>query len=355
MVAKPKRRTTHVAAAAPPPLLCAVPPEIDPPPVPDVGGARLYAIMVTQYKWVNRTGLHYCFLERAPADQIDVVRRAFAHWTAQGIGLNFVEVANAAAAEIRIAFSQPGSWSHVGTANLRVPPGAATMNFGLRQLDLRTEWGWATALHEIGHALGLPHEHQNPKAGIVWDQSRIYATFGGPPNYWTKAQIDQNIIQKIPAANVQGTEWDPTSIMHYPFDAGLIKRPQPYDVRGTPQNLQLSAGDLKVARYFYPVRTPTRRMALGTAPLPATVGGQADFVLEPKETRTYTLEAGGADARVVLFEDYKGEPVYLSADDNAGTGKKAALRLKLHRGRTYIARVRTSYAAAGRKPTLRVS
>ena len=26
-----------------------------------------------------------------------------------------------------------------------------------------------TALHGIGHTLGLPHEHQNPNAGIVWD------------------------------------------------------------------------------------------------------------------------------------------------------------------------------------------
>jgi hypothetical protein len=43
-----------------------------------------------------------------------------------------------------------------------------------------------TALHGIGHTLGLPHEHQNPNAGIVWDEKTVYTSLGGPPNSWPR-------------------------------------------------------------------------------------------------------------------------------------------------------------------------
>ncbi len=345
-------RAVPLAGVAPPPLLCAVPPDIAPPaPPPGVGGLRLRAIVSTSDKWGNGTVLHYYFLDRSAAlrAQMDVVRKAFQHWKAQGIGLNFAEVNNAAAAEIRVTFRDTGSWSYVGRSNLKIKDTKkATMNFGW---DLRTEWGWATALHETGHALGLPHEHQNPKAGIEWNRAQVYATFGGPPNNWKKATIDRNVIEKLPSASVEGTDWDPRSIMHYPFSRGLILKPAPYDVQGTPRNMRLSRGDIAVVRYFYPGGKPQlRAMRPGTAALPTKIGGQANFVIEPDETRTYTLRAKGADATLVLFEEYRGEPVYLSGDDNAGTGKPAEIEMKLHQGRRYIARVRTAYARG--KPTL---
>ncbi|WP_265939207.1 M12 family metallopeptidase [Bacillus thuringiensis] len=30
-----------------------------------------------------------------------------------------------------------------------------------------------TAIHEIGHTLGFPHEHQNTKSGIEWDEEAV--------------------------------------------------------------------------------------------------------------------------------------------------------------------------------------
>jgi len=54
------------------------------------------------------------------------------------------------------------------------------MNFG--EPLVGSPRGFDTALHEIGHTLGLKHEHQNPYAGIVWDEEEVYAYTAKPPN-----------------------------------------------------------------------------------------------------------------------------------------------------------------------------
>ena len=69
------------------------------------------------------------------------------------------------------------------------------MNFGWGLTsDPRRE---IAAVHEIGHTLGFPHEHQNPFAGIVWDEPAVYNTFAAPPNSWPQATTFHNIIRKI--------------------------------------------------------------------------------------------------------------------------------------------------------------
>jgi len=76
------------------------------------------------------------------------------------------------------------------------------MNFGW---DLTTPYGRDTALHEIGHTLGFPHEHQNPNAGIVWDEDAVLDYFRGPPNNWNDQQINWNILRKLLPGSVTGS------------------------------------------------------------------------------------------------------------------------------------------------------
>lgn len=329
--------------------MCALPPR-GPAPLPaGLPETRAYSIRRTRTKWVNGTVLHYAFLGAEawdwPDAQKQVVRDAFATWKALGIGLEFAEVADAGEAEISIGRKQDGrSWSYVGVEILKWRDEDRTMNFGW---DLTTTWGRATALHEIGHTLGLEHEHQNPLAGIVWDEEAVYEHFARSDD-WDRRTTRSNVIAKLPSNTVEGSDWDPTSIMHYPFPPGLMTAPKPYNTQGVGENVAISAQDADWVRHWYPptiAETPIQ--PLDMLPLPTVPGAQADFVFRPDATRDYTVATvGPADSRLVIFEEREGEPRHLASADDAGTDANAEFRGKFVSGRTYHFRVRVAHADA---------
>jgi hypothetical protein len=224
-----------------------------------------------------------------------------------------------------------------------------TMNFGW---DLRTDpRGVDVPVHEIGHTLGFPHEHQNPFAGLVWDEDAVYQYFGGPPNNWPRQTTEFNILQKLSPAEVEGTQWDPDSIMHYAFSAGLILQPEKYREGLTPQG-GLSPRDLAQARAFYPPLDdstnpelkPFRSQSLNLAP-----AQQANFTIAPMATREYNLQTfGGSDVVMVLFENQNGDLKYVAGEDDSGTDGNARITARLVAGRRYVLRVRmySSFGAA---------
>jgi hypothetical protein len=322
---------------------------------------RAAAILSTQSKWVNGTVLHYCFFTgghfSVPKVQADAVRGAFAKWKAIGIGLEFREVTQLSEAEVRIGYSTAdgSSASAVGRDVLSVPLNEPTTVYGW---DLTSAYGSGTALHELGHVFGMEHEHQNPFAGIKWHEQAVYDALAKPPNKWDHDTTFHNILEKLTAQQVQGSTWDPDSIMEYEFEPGLIDEPQQYDVNGITPPGTLSASDKQWALKWYPPlqASLTTLQPFQPVVLDLAAGQQADYSIKPNASRKYTIETKGAsDTLLVLFEDINGTPRFLAGDDDSGTDRNASISYKLFQGRNYVVRLRLYHPGQSGKTSLMYS
>ncbi len=331
---------------------------------PSVNPHRANLILRSDKKWTNGTILHYYFFDKSTdGEEVffsdgstkfvkwtgnqrekDIVRQAFDLWKKVGIGLEFKEVNSRDDAEIRIGFMRgDGAWSYVGRDILGIGRNKRTMNFGW---DLTRPGELDTALHEIGHTLGFPHEHQNPNAGIVWDEQAVIDSLAKPPNNWSKETTIHNIIRKIDPDLVQGSNWDPDSIMHYPFGPGLIIAPEKFK-NGLQPRPGLSARDKAWVKNIYPPLKKTDYTELvpfNSVALEIAEGQQRNFLIVPKSTRKYDIRTFGiSDTVMVLFEDVNGELRYRTGDDDSGEDYNASFRIKLYSGRKYVLRIRLYY------------
>lgn len=138
--------------------------------------------------------------------------------------------------QIRISFDKDGFWSHLGSNSVVfIPQTDATMNFQkftTKPAAQLTDYERSAIRHEFGHALGLEHEHQNPRGRCEqeFNWTRVYEWLG--EFGWSKDYIDF-AMREAKGDDLDLTNFDRGSIMLYYF-------PPDFYVKGEQSNCYIS-------------------------------------------------------------------------------------------------------------------
>jgi Bacterial pre-peptidase C-terminal domain/Astacin (Peptidase family M12A) len=288
--------------------------------------------LITGKKWsVGRT-LRIRFLGGAHELQTRVEKVAQEWSQYANINLQFGVYPNA---ELRIAFEPGGSWSYVGTDALAIGQSEQTMNFGwLTPTSTDDELG-RVVRHEMGHALGAIHEHQSPAANIPWDREAVYRYYSGPPNNWTRAQIDQNIFQKYSGTMTNFSAFDRNSIMLYAIPNELTLGD--YEV-GWNRVLSMTDKEFMSGQYPGAIGRPVE-LTIYPPQTKATIGqhGEQDvFTFLVTDAGQYTVETDGPTDVVMTLLGPDDQSIVVAQDDDGGRLQNARINTQLNPGQYYV-------------------
>lgn len=302
------------------------------------GADRSRAVFEFRKMWINGSTLRVRFIGGSAAQRAKAREQAL--WWTQHANLAF-EFGNAADAEIRVAFrANDGAWSYIGTDCRQIPQGQPTMNLGF--LD------GGTCAHEFGHAIGLGHEHQNPRGGIEWNEDVVIRDLSGPPNNWTESQIRHNVLNKYAVDQIRGTEFDTGSIMLYFFPSSWTK-----NGLGTTENDVLSALDKAFIaseqaypRQGVPVVDLQVNAAAATSASIGAPGEEDVFRFVAAQGGRHVVETSGNTDVVMKLFGPGSQTALIAEDDDSGPGLNARIAAELVPG-TYWAQVRHYYKSSG--------
>lgn len=302
---------------------------------------RVRAINPIGTLWMNGSTLSVRFMGGTATQQ--AVAREQAGWWSQVANLKF-NFNNALNADIRIAFDpDDGAWSWIGTESREIPLDAPTMNLGF--LD------GGTAAHEFGHAIGLAHEHQSPQGGLAWNEAVVIREMAKPPNLWDEQTTRHNILNKYTIDQINGTAFDPDSIMLYFFPAEWT-----LNGVGTKENDVLSRMDREfvAGAKMYPrtgatVATATPLEVNAGRRTQASIGkvGEEDlFKFTADRDGRYVVDTRGPTDVVMKLFGPASETALIAEDDDSGVDTNARITANLIAG-DYFVQVRHYNRASG--------
>ena len=298
-------------------------------PIPPAGIAPVQAALLIAKKWPNDSVLRVHFMDGDPAVQAKVEEVAYTWCKYCNLRLKFVDDPQA---EIRISFNQTGSWSYIGTDARWIPAAQPTMNYGWLTPDSADSEYERVVIHEFGHAFGLIHEHQNPGGEIPWNKPSVYDYYGGPPNNWSKEQVDTNLFEKYAEDQVRFTGFDPDSIMLYPI-------PNEFTVGDfeVGWNRSLSETDTRFIGTIYP--KPAHELIVGDPPRTGSIGEQGEidtYIVNVYQRGHYRFETIGSTDLVMSLYGPEDDSTFIAQDDDSGRRLNPKIVAPLEWGRYTI-------------------
>lgn len=208
-----------------------------------------------------KTGLEITlgFVNNPSQFMLDVIQTATRMWNENISPTKLTVTSNdPRSCHIAVGFQGDGHWSLVGTdsvsASMRQEKGGRSLNVEPTS-DRESMVG--VALHELGHALGAIHEHQNPNAIIPWNVPVVYQYYETTQG-WSDQEILWNVLGKTTYEAIEATIFDPKSIMLYPIAAGLLDHSKPdWQSFVSDWNFVLSEKDKSFIRLNYPGDKPS--------------------------------------------------------------------------------------------------
>ena len=294
-------------------------------------GGRTRAISPIGKTWMNGSTLAVRFIGGSSSERGTAQTQA-AWWSAVA-NLQF-DFNDAPGADIRIAFDpNDGAWSYIGTDCRSIPRDQPTMNLGF--LD------GGTAAHEFGHAIGLAHEHQNPAGGIEWNEEVVIRALAGPPNLWDEATTRHNVLDRYQVDQVNGTVFDPDSIMLYFFPAAWT-----LNGVGTKANDVLSGLDKEfiAGSKMYPKQGPTVDVAIElvvnarqrTAAAIGQFGEEDLFRFTVQTSGRHIIDTAGKTDVVMKLFGPDNPTALIAEDDDSGVAYNARIASDLMPGSYWV-------------------
>jgi hypothetical protein len=310
---------------------------------------ELELALVTGKMWRAGRTLRVSFMDGEPEVQEKVKYHAGAWREHAEIKFDFGSYADA---DIRISFRHQGSWSYLGTDALGIQMGKPTMNFGWLTPDSSDDEYKRVVVHEFGHALGCIHEHQNPEGNIPWNKEVIYRYYMGPPNNWTREQVDHNLFRKYGRDITHSSVYDPKSIMHYPI-------PNQFTIGDfeVGWNRELSERDKDFIGKMYPREEVIVPLTVGGDAAQAVIGkhGEEDtFTFDVATEGLHTIETEGSTDVVIVLLGPNNRMEVIAEDDDSGQQFNAKIIADLSPG-TYYLRVRHYWPTGTGNYTVSVS
>ncbi|AWM90543.1 peptidase M12 [Pseudomonas sp. 31-12] len=199
------------------------------------------AIGIWSKFWGNGRTLRIAFVDTPTQTKRLAIEALIKQWQ-PSVNLHF-EFVDDGESEIRISTYSATNDSAVGTDALLYEQHQPTLNLNIEMDHPEFE---ATVLHEFGHALGLKHEQQHPKANIPWDKPKVYEFY--KTNYgWTDEDTDLNVLTPLQGSDYLSGPYDKDSIMHYPVPNELTTEDWEVGI-----NTKISMLDRRVMRKAYP-------------------------------------------------------------------------------------------------------
>jgi len=269
-------------------------------------GAR-NAVLVDDATWPKRSALHIAF-QGGPLSLREEVESYIREWELY-TSLDFRwDIPADGPAQVRISLTgAPGQfWSYIGAQAERVGANSPTMHLGLESVEDPKERR-RLVLHEMGHTLGLIHEHQTENVPFEFTRKpdgdlKIYDYFAKHFG-WSRSMVDRNILE-VYSEGVSNSEFDNESIMLYWFPPGTVKPPR----YSNKVNDDLSDNDREFVSAIYEA-DPFDRMrgfALfdGQEPVQAAVGRPGDslvYKFKAERDGPHTFEVTESDLPVALL------------------------------------------------------